>query len=291
MKKSLALLSALTLAAPIAAFAQGTGKTGTVDMQRAFKEYNKTKEAEVKINDAKNAAKKEYDDRAEAYKKALDEINNLNKQLESPALSADKKTGMAKERDDKIANIKSMEREISDFRQTRERQLQEQLMRMREGIVKEITDVVMEKVKAKGLDFVLDKSGISINGVPVVLYAPDNVDFTNEIIETIDVPKLSRAGRYGFYKFCRKTGEFAEASAAAVFDPEAGAARIFLGSLRGVPQPLAALALEVAQHGESAASTRAVSEALEHSVGDLDAVEHAMAAAAVTRALGQVFAR
>src|SRR6516165_2548295 len=44
----------------------------------------------------------------------------------------------------------------------------------------------------------------------------------DEIIESIDVPKLSRAGRYGFYKFCRKTGEFAEASAAAVFDPESG---------------------------------------------------------------------
>src|ERR1700747_910687 len=81
-----------------------------------------------------------------------------------------------------------MELEISDFRQTRERQLQEQLMRMREGIVKEITDVVMEKVKAKRLDFVLDKSGASINGVPVVLYAPDNVDFTNEIIETLNKP-------------------------------------------------------------------------------------------------------
>jgi outer membrane protein len=193
MKKSLSILSALTLAAPIAAFAQGTGKIGTVDMQKAFKEYNKTKEAEVKINDAKNAAKKEYDDRAEAYKKALDEINNLNKQLESPALSADKKTGMAKERDDKIANIKSMEREISDFRQTRERQLQEQLMRIREGIVKEITEVVMERVKTRSLDFVLDKSGISINGVPVVLYAPDNVDFTNEIIDTLNKPGRATA--------------------------------------------------------------------------------------------------
>src|SRR5437867_12288159 len=159
MKKSLSIVSALTLALPIAALAQGTVKIGTVDMQKAFKEYNKTKEAEVKINDAKNAAKKEYDDRAEAYKKALDEINNLNKQLESAALSADKKTGMAKDRDDKIANIKSMEREISDFRQTRERQLQEQLMRMREGIVKEITDVAMEKVRTKSLDFVLNKSG------------------------------------------------------------------------------------------------------------------------------------
>src|SRR5213593_3860255 len=188
MKKSLSTILALTLALPIAALAQGTTKIGTVDMQKAFKDYNKTKEAEVKINDAKNAAKKEYDDRAEAYKKALDEINNLNKQLESAALSADKKTGMAKDRDDKIANIKSMEREISDFRQTRERQLQEQLMRMREGIVKEITDVAMEKVKTKNLDFVLDKSGMSINGVPVLMYSHDNIDFTNDIIAVLNKP-------------------------------------------------------------------------------------------------------
>ena len=188
MKKSLSTILALTLAFPIAALAQGTMKIGTVDMQRAFKEYNKTKEAEVKINDAKNAAKKEYDDRAESYKKALDDINNLNKQLESPALSADKKTQTAKERDDKIANIKNMEREISDFRQTRERQLQEQLMRVREGIVKEITDVVMEKVKANHFDLVLDKSGMSINGVPFLLYAPDNVDFTNDIIAVLNKP-------------------------------------------------------------------------------------------------------
>jgi len=188
MKKSLSTILALTLAFPIAALAQGTLKIGTVDMQRAFKEYNKTKEAEVKINDAKNAAKKEYDDRAESYKKALDEINNLNKQLESAALSADKKSQTAKERDDKIANIKNMEREISDFRQTRERQLQEQLLRVREGIVKEITDVVMEKVKANRFDLVFDKSGMSINGVPFLLYAPDNVDFTNDIITVLNKP-------------------------------------------------------------------------------------------------------
>jgi aerobic carbon-monoxide dehydrogenase medium subunit len=112
----------------------------------------------------------------------------------------------------------------------------------------------------------------------------------NEIIETIDVPKLSRARRYGFYKFCRKTGEFAEASAAAVFDPETGVARIFLGSLRGVPQPLTSLAQEVAKHGRSAASSEAVTQALTQTVGDLDAVERAMAAAAVTRALMRVFA-
>src|SRR6202047_441319 len=186
MKRLFSLSLASLLLLPIGARAQGTLKIGTVDMNRAFKEYNKTKDAEAKINDAKNEAKKEYDDRADAYKKALDEVNNLNKQLDSPALSAEKKAQTAKDRDEKIANIKNMEREINEFRQTRERQLQEQAMRMREGIVKEITDIVNEKVKANGYDLVFDKSGPSMNGVPVVLYSKDSADFTTDVITALN---------------------------------------------------------------------------------------------------------
>jgi outer membrane protein len=188
MKKllSLALLSAFAL--PAAALAQVSMKVGTVDMNRAFKEYNKTKDAEGKINEAKNAAKKEYDERADAYKKALDEINKLNQQLDAPALSADAKTQKAKERDEKIGNIKTMEREINEFRQTRERQLQEQALRMREGIVKEITDIVMDKVKANNMDLVFDKSGMSLNGVPIIMFSRDNIDFTNDIISVLNKP-------------------------------------------------------------------------------------------------------
>src|SRR2546423_5286328 len=185
MKKFLLLTAAAALVLPAAGYAQGM-KVGTVDMNRAFKEYNKTKDSEKKINEAKDAAKKEYDDRAENYKKALDEINKLNQQLDSPALSADKKTSMAKDRDDKIANIKNMEREINEFRQTRERQLQEQAMRMRENIVKEITDVIMERVKSNNFDLVFDKTGPSMNGVNVVPYSKDNMDFTTDIITALN---------------------------------------------------------------------------------------------------------
>lgn len=188
MKKILTIALGALLALPMATFAQGTLKVGTVDMNRAFKEYSKTKDAEAKINEAKNAAKKEYDDRADAYKKALDEINNLNKQLDSNALSADAKTAKAKERDDKIANIKNMEREINEFRQTRERQLQEQALRMREGIVKEITEVVMDKVKTQNLDLVFDKSGMSLNGVPLLMFSRDNVDFTSDVVAVLNKP-------------------------------------------------------------------------------------------------------
>jgi aerobic carbon-monoxide dehydrogenase medium subunit len=111
-----------------------------------------------------------------------------------------------------------------------------------------------------------------------------------EIIESIDVPKLSRAARYGYYKFCRKTGEFAEASAAAVFDPEKQSARIYLGAVRPAPVSLAALAARVAREGRPAASGEAVARAIAEAAGDLDPVERRMAASVVTRALQQVFA-
>ena len=105
---------------------------------------------------------------------------------EAPALSADAKTAKAKERDEKIANIKNMEREINEFRQTREQQLQQQAMRMRENIIKEIKDIIMERVKTGGYDLVFDKSGPSMNGVEVLLYSKDNTDFTTDIITALN---------------------------------------------------------------------------------------------------------
>ncbi len=188
MKKLLSLALTSMLALPLAAFGQGTVKVGTINMDRAFKEYSKTKEAEKKVNDAKDAAKKEFDDRTDAYKKSLEEVNNLNKQLESTALSADKKTQLAKDRDDRINNIKNMEREINEFRVTRENQLREQALRMRDGIVKEIMDVVNDKVKTLNMDLVFDKSGMSVNGVPALLYSRDSYDFTNDVVAALNKP-------------------------------------------------------------------------------------------------------
>ncbi|HEY7242982.1 MAG TPA: FAD binding domain-containing protein [Xanthobacteraceae bacterium] len=109
----------------------------------------------------------------------------------------------------------------------------------------------------------------------------------NEMIESIEVPKLSPTGRWGYYKFSRKVGDFAEVSAAAVFDPQNGTARLYLGALRGSPLPLAKLAADVAAHGRAAVMRDAVLDALTEVAPDLDVVERRMAAAVVMRALNQ----
>jgi outer membrane protein len=183
-------LSSFALASPAVAEVN----VGTVDMNRVFKEYSKTKQAEAKLNEAKSAAKNEYDVRAEAYKKALEEINKLTSQLDAPALSADAKAQKIKERDEKIANIRSMEREINEFRQTREQELQQQMQRMREGILKEITDIVMEHVKARNLDLVFDKSGASLNGFSPLLFSRDRRDFTAEVIASLNKEATTSRG-------------------------------------------------------------------------------------------------
>ena len=165
--------------------ARAETKIGTVDINRVLQEYSETKEAEAKINEAKNAAKKEYDERAEAYKKELDEINQLNAQVDAPALSAEAKRQKAKDRDEKIAKIKTTEREINDFRQTREQQLQQQVLRLRESLLKDITAVVLEQVKTSGFDLVFDKSGPSTNGFSPILFSRER-DFTAEVIASLN---------------------------------------------------------------------------------------------------------
>ena len=124
MKKSL-LRSLICLGLlGLASTSHAQVKIGTVDMNKIFSAYYKTKDAEARINEARNSAKQELDERMDTYKKNLDEINKLNDSINKPALSKETVDSMTKERDDKIQETKNLEREITEFRETREKQLQ-----------------------------------------------------------------------------------------------------------------------------------------------------------------------
>lgn len=55
------------------------------------------------------------------------------------------------------------------------------------------------------------------------------------IVTAVEVPKLSPAARWGYYKICRKTGEFAQAIGAVLFDPGRGIERAVIGATNGAP--------------------------------------------------------
>jgi aerobic carbon-monoxide dehydrogenase medium subunit len=111
----------------------------------------------------------------------------------------------------------------------------------------------------------------------------------DEIIELIEVPKQRPSARYGYFKFCRKAGEFPEASAAVVVDPDGDGSRIFVGALDGAPKPLAELARAVATQGPGAATEDALTAAVAGAAPDLDAVDVCMHAGAVHHAIRKAF--
>jgi carbon-monoxide dehydrogenase medium subunit len=60
-----------------------------------------------------------------------------------------------------------------------------------------------------------------------------------EFITAVRVPRYSKSARFGYFKFCRKRGEFAEAMAAIAIDPERGIYRGAIGATVSRPVELA----------------------------------------------------
>jgi len=107
-----------------------------------------------------------------------------------------------------------------------------------------------------------------------------------ELITAVRVPVLGDSACWGYTKFCRKTGEFAEASCCAVFDPARRVARVVIGALDGAPRALPALAAQVARSG-SLPGREAVVAAVAEAAPGKDAVDRKLMATAVERCLQQ----
>lgn len=99
-----------------------------------------------------------------------------------------------------------------------------------------------------------------------------------EIVQAVRVPRPSPQARWGYYKACRKPGEFAHAMAAVLDDPTRGVRRAVIGAAGGPPVML---------EGEQV--TPAAAEDALRTAG-LDAVARHMQTVALKRALAEAAA-
>jgi len=110
-----------------------------------------------------------------------------------------------------------------------------------------------------------------------------------EIITSIHIPLMSDQARWGYFKFCRKIGEFAEASCAVYFDASNQAANIVVGALSGAPRKLSTLARLVAHEGWPLSSRESVAEHVSKSLDSLDALDQKMLVTVISRCLDRAF--
>jgi carbon-monoxide dehydrogenase medium subunit len=108
--------------------------------------------------------------------------------------------------------------------------------------------------------------------VPVESFTTDiftTVLAADELLVAIRIPKRSPRARYGYWKFCRKAGEFAQAIGAALHDPETGESRRVVGALNGPPRLVRESTVEDLLHEEDLYSRHLHAVALKRAVDQI----------------------
>jgi outer membrane protein len=157
-------------------------KFGVVDMQKAFADFHKTKDASGKFKENVDKAQREVNERWSVYKNLLGEIQKLQKEAQDPIVNNETRGKKGAELQEKAKELRALEQEIGEFQNRRQGQLKQEDLQIRKGLYDEILAVVKEKAKTEASDFVFDKSGVSLSTVPVLLYYKDAVDFTDQIV-------------------------------------------------------------------------------------------------------------
>ena len=91
----------------------------------------------------------------------------------------------------------------------------------------------------------------------------------DELLVAVRIPKRSAAARFGYWKFCRKAGEFPQAIGGALRDPERGETRAVVGATDGAPRLFLDFNPDLAGIGKDAYSRQLHAVALRRAVAQL----------------------
>lgn len=108
-----------------------------------------------------------------------------------------------------------------------------------------------------------------------------------DILCAVHIPRFSPDVRWGYYKVCRKTGEFAKAIGASVIDPRLDICRVVAGALNGRPLLLPRTTASLQQDGPDKAAG-IVRDEIDDMLAALDAAHRQQLAVAVQRSLAQL---
>lgn len=161
-------------------------KIAVIDLGKVFENYYKTKAANARIKDRVAEIDKElktylaqFEKTKEEYNKALDDANNQ-------AVSAEEREKRKKAAESKLRELRDLEQSVAQFRAQANATIEEQRRRMTENILDEIRAVINAKARAAGCSLVLDTSGESLKGAPVVLYHTGENDLTDAVITQLN---------------------------------------------------------------------------------------------------------
>ena len=172
------------LMAAFAAAACGAAelKIATVDLDKVFTAHPKTQAAEADLKKAEDAIQAEMD-RMVAEGRALEEsVAKLREAAKNPLLTEEARLTRRNEAEEKLTELQEFQLRARRTQETKLKQMREQVMKSRQGIVDELMAVLEQFAQAGDYDLVLDRSGMTMNAIPLVAYSKPELDVTEKLI-------------------------------------------------------------------------------------------------------------
>ncbi len=179
-------ITAFVLIAGLAPAQSPEGRFAFIDLDQAFDEYYKTKLADQQLKEQAEEFNAEREELMQEYEALQEEFNAAREQAQNTALSEEVRNEKRNEAEEKLIEIREFESRIRRFDRNRRQQLDEQSQRMRKRIVDEIRETIQGYVRNQGYTAVIDISGESLNGVPLVIYADPDANITEDVLELIN---------------------------------------------------------------------------------------------------------
>jgi len=190
--RSLLALAAFVAAAAVAG-AQPALKLATVDMAKLYDNHYKTIEQNAKIQADDQKAQEEVEKMNKEGNALVEEYKTLNEQANSPALSAEAKSKAQNEAQKKLEAIQNKQREVQTFIQNTRNSLGQRLNTFRALMLEEITKLVGDVSKRKGVSLVLDKAGPTAIGISNIVYSDAAYDITDDVMKEINKDRPATA--------------------------------------------------------------------------------------------------
>ena len=178
------LLALATVAASVAsAGAAAELKIATVDLDKVFTAHPKTQAAEAELKKAEDGVQEEMDQIVAEGRALQEEVAKLREAAKNPLLTEEARLQKRDAAEEKLTELQEFELRARRTQETKVKQMREKVLKSRQAIVDELMAAVNHFAEAGGYDLVLDKSGMTMNAVPMVAYSNPALDVTDKLIE------------------------------------------------------------------------------------------------------------
>lgn len=172
-------------------FALLTGRAGAaenivfINLERVFNEFYKTELAKAQMEVQQADIEKERTALVDEMKTVEEAVDTLKKEARDTTLSEDIRDGKRILYEERLLELREKQKNIGEFAERRQKQLQIQVTRMSQTIMDEIRQTIVEYAKREGLLAVIDSSSRQV-AVGIFIYTHPDIDITDTILAVLN---------------------------------------------------------------------------------------------------------